>query len=356
MAGMMQEIMVSVIMPVYKVEAYVGRAIESIQKQTLAEWEFLIVDDGSPDQSGAICDAYAKEDARIQVFHKENGGAPSARNLAMDHARGKYLYFLDADDWAEPDMLADMVSLAERDQAELVVAGFYIDTYYKPGKYRTDDFFVRDAVFSNAQEFHENAYWIFDKNQLYSPWNKLWQRKYIEAGHFRFPPTFWDDFPFILAVIRDINRVTVTSRQYYHFIRERAESETAAYREGMYEKREEEHAWMKELYRHWGINDAPSREMVARRYIERFIGCLENLTNPNCQMSWQEKREKVRCWIHSKNVRHSLKLAVPHSRMMRLMLLPIRMRNVTLTLLEAKAITLVKMKYVKIFATLKAKR
>ena len=353
---MTKQIMVRVIMPVYKVEAYVGRAIESIQKQTLPEWEFLIVDDGSPDRSGAICDTYAESDPRIRVFHKENGGAPSARNLAIDTAQGKYLYFMDADDWAEPDMLADMVSLAERDHAQLVVAGFYIDTYYQPGKFRTDDFFVADSVFSNAQEFHENAYRLFDKNQLYSPWNKLWQREYIESGHFRFPPTFWDDFPFILSVIRDIERVTVTSRQYYHFIRERAESETAAYREGMYEKREEEHGWMKELYRHWGVNDAPSREMVARRYIERFIGCLENLTNPNCRKSYREKRKLVRNWITSNNVRHSLKLAVPRSRMMKLMLLPIRWKCVTLTLLEAKAITLVKTKNVKVFAALKAKR
>lgn len=353
---MTEQIMVSVIMPVYRVEAYVGRAIESIQRQTLAEWEFLIVDDGSPDRSGAVCDAYAESDGRIRVFHKENGGAPSARNLAMDAARGKYLYFMDADDWAEPDMLADMVFLAERDQAQLVVAGFYIDTYYKPGKYRTDDFFVDDMVFENAREFQEHAYRLFDRNQLYSPWNKLWQREYIEAGQFRFPSTFWDDFPFILSVIRDIEKVTVTSKQYYHFIRERAESETAAYREGMYEKREEEHGWMKELYRHWGVNDAASREMVARRYIERLIGCLENLTNPSCRESYRDKRRMVQAWIGAKNARHSLKLAVPRSGMMKLMLLPIRWRNVTLTLLEAKAITLVKTKNVKMFAALKAKR
>ena len=73
------KIKVSVIMPVYKVEEYVGKAIESIQAQTLKDWEFLIVDDGTPDKSGEICDAYAAEDERIHVIHKENGGAPSAK-------------------------------------------------------------------------------------------------------------------------------------------------------------------------------------------------------------------------------------------------------------------------------------
>ena len=350
------EPMVSIIMPVYKVEDYVAKAIESVQNQTFQDWELLIVDDGSPDESGEICDLYAWEDSRIRVFHKENGGAPSARHLAMDHASGKYYFFMDADDWAEPKMLADMVALAERDQAQIVVAGFFIDTYYADEKFRRDDFFVADAVYADADSFHKDAYRLFDKNQLYAPWNKLWLRSYIEEKHLRFPPTFWDDFPFILSVIRDVERVTVTSKQYYHFIRKRAESETAAYRPGMYEKREEEHGWMKELYRHWGVNDEASREMVARRYIERFIGCLENLTNKNCTLSRKEKRRQVKAMISHKNVRRSLRLAKPHSFMMKVMLVPIRMKSVTLTLLEAEVITAVKSRNTKIFAALKASR
>ena len=91
---MNDNIKVSIIMPVYKVEEYVAKAIESIQAQTLKEWEFLIVDDGTPDRSGEICDAYAAKDSRIHVIHKENGGAPSARNMAIEIAKGEYMYSL----------------------------------------------------------------------------------------------------------------------------------------------------------------------------------------------------------------------------------------------------------------------
>ena len=91
----MSEIKVSVIMPVYGVEDYVGKAIESIKNQTLTDWEFFCVDDGTKDRSGEICDEYAEKDPRIIVIHKENGGAPSARNVAIDKARGKYMYFMD---------------------------------------------------------------------------------------------------------------------------------------------------------------------------------------------------------------------------------------------------------------------
>ena len=126
-------------MPVYRVEEYVARAIESMQNQTYTDFEFLIVDDGSPDNSGAICDEYAKRDNRIRVFHKENGGAPSARNVAIEEAHGKYLYFMDSDDWVEPTMLDDLLRLAEENKAQLVICGFFIDTYYNDTDYITQN-------------------------------------------------------------------------------------------------------------------------------------------------------------------------------------------------------------------------
>ena len=125
----MKPVTVSVIMPVYGVEDYVGAAIESIQNQTFTDWEMFAVDDGTKDRSGEICDEYAEKDSRIHVIHKENGGAPSARNVAIDQANGKYFYFMDSDDFAEPTMLADMVAAAEEHNAQLVVSGYYIDTY-----------------------------------------------------------------------------------------------------------------------------------------------------------------------------------------------------------------------------------
>lgn len=353
---MSKDIKVSVIMPVYNVEKYVGKAIESILNQTMPEFEFLIVDDGTPDKSGEICDMYALKDERIHVIHKENGGAPSARNAAIEIARGKYMYFMDSDDWAEPTMLEDMYELAERYQAQLVVAGFYIDTYYSDTEYLTDDFLVEDAVYPYAEAFRENAYKLFDKNLLYTPWNKLYLSEYIMENELRFPKTFWDDFPFNLSVVENVERVVVTSKQYYHFMRARAESETAAYRPEMYRKREEEHGWLLALYKKWHVMNEPTREMLARRYIERFIGCIENLTNPKCDIPYATKRKMVRKMLQKKRVKWALKTAEPKSRYMKVMLIPLKMKSVTLTLLEAQGITFVKTHSTKLFAKLKAGR
>lgn len=352
----MSEVKISIIMPVYGVEDYVGKAIESIQAQTLTDWEFFCVDDGTKDRSGEICDEYAAKDPRIIVIHKENGGAPSARNVAIDKAKGKYMYFMDSDDWAEPTMLEDMYNLAEKNNSQLVVAGYYIDTYYSDTEKFVQKQFCDDAVFATQQEFRKNAHKLFDKNLLYTPWNKLYLSSYILENKLYFPQTFWDDFPFNLSVVRDVEHVAVTSKKYYHFIRKRAESETAKYRADMFDKREEEHSWMLDLYEHWELDTPETREFLARRYIERVIGCIENVTNRNCTLSPKEKKAQIKKMISADRARQAVKTAQPNSKYMKLMLLPIKWNNTTLTYWEGKLISYVKSGNTKLFASLKANR
>ena len=353
---MEKEIKISVIMPVYMVEQYVQKAIESILSQTLKGFELIIVDDGSPDRSGQVCDRYAGADPRIRVIHKENGGAPSARNLALDMARGKYVFFFDSDDWAESTMLEEMYALAEESQAQLVIAGFYIDTYYKGGKSVSLNYAPEDRLYTSKREFREGAYRLFDQNMLYTPWNKLYLLSYIKGEGLYFPNTFWDDFPFNLSVVRDIGRVAVTSKQYYHFLRARAESETAKYVPQMYEQREEEHGWMLGLYRYWGVRDKASQEMVARRYLDRLVGCFENLTNPKCTLSKKEKREQIDKMLNNSRVKACIRIARPKAIYTKIMYLPIRWKSKWLIEMQSKVITYIKTKNMRLFATLKARR
>ncbi len=347
---------VSVVMPVYGVENYVGVAIESLQKQTFSDWELWAVDDGSPDRSGEICEEYAANDSRIHVLHQENAGAPAARNAAIDRTAGKYLYFMDSDDWAEETMLEDMVALAEENDAQLVVAGYYIDTFYTDTEKYTQEQALPSQVFASQAQFRENAHRLFDKNLLYTPWNKLFEARYVKENKLYFPNTFWDDFPFNLSVVRDIERVVLTEKKYYHFIRKRAESETARYRADMYDKREEENGWMRELYAYWSVSSDAVGEFLARRYAERLIGCVENVTNRNCTLSGREKREEIRKMILTDTARNAVRTARPNSAYMKCMLLPVKWGSVFLTYWEGKVISRVKSGNTKLFAKLKAKR
>lgn len=120
---MQPDCLVSIIVPVYKVEKYVRQCVESIIGQTYTNLEILLVDDGSPDSCGDICDEYAKKDVRIKVIHKKNGGLSDARNAALDVCKGDYLMFVDSDDWVKPDYCEKALKAAVENQVSCVVFG-----------------------------------------------------------------------------------------------------------------------------------------------------------------------------------------------------------------------------------------
>lgn len=115
---------VSIIVPVYKAEKYLNRCIDSIIAQTFIDWELLLIDDGSPDRSGKICDEYAQKDKRIQVIHKPNGGVSSARNNALELVKSDWLTFVDADDCLYSNALYRMICVAEKDQVDFIQCSF----------------------------------------------------------------------------------------------------------------------------------------------------------------------------------------------------------------------------------------
>lgn len=122
---MNEQPLISVIIPVYKVEQYLPRCVDSVLTQTYSNLEIILVDDGSPDRCGSICDDYARKDPRVRVIHKENGGLSSARNAGLDIAQGEYIAFLDSDDWIEPNAYETMLALAQKYDVKLVCAGRY---------------------------------------------------------------------------------------------------------------------------------------------------------------------------------------------------------------------------------------
>lgn len=124
--------MVSIIVPVYNVEKYLRRCVDSIIAQTYSEWEALLIDDGSTDSSGTICDEYANRDNRIRCYHKKNGGQSSARNEGLEHACGEQIAFCDADDWLTTDFLEICMTEYKKYEADIVTANYY--NYYDDNK------------------------------------------------------------------------------------------------------------------------------------------------------------------------------------------------------------------------------
>ena len=162
---------ISIIVPVYNTEKYISNCIESILKQKEKDFELLLIDDGSKDQSGRICDTYATKDDRIKVIHKKNGGVSSARNLGIDHAKGEMIFFIDSDDTVGPDYLKNLEII---DDEDFVQSGVKIleNDYLKP-------IMTHEDIFKDYNQF-----WMQSRQQW--PSMCCLSKKVIEENHLRF--------------------------------------------------------------------------------------------------------------------------------------------------------------------------
>ena len=171
--------LISVIMPVYQVEAYLQESIESVLNQDHRELELILIDDGSPDNCGAICDDYAEKDSRVRVIHQENGGAAAAKNAGLRIAKGAWLSFVDSDDYLEPGAYSHMLKLLKAHRADAVQCSFR-DVY----RNRTESHIQQPCV------LNEHQYLVRFPKDWTCPllWNKLYRRSlfagiFFEEGH-----------------------------------------------------------------------------------------------------------------------------------------------------------------------------
>lgn len=163
---------VTVSIPVYNTERYIRQCLDSLMNQTMRELEFIVVDDGSTDCSGRICDEYALRDTRFKVIHQQNGGLASARQVALDMAQGEYVIVCDSDDWVEPDIYECLYKAAQRTDADIVLCGYYAE--YESGRS-----IPRQPWFKEKEGFIDNQNCI-----LYgASWAKLVKRSLFERAH-----------------------------------------------------------------------------------------------------------------------------------------------------------------------------
>ncbi|MDV4769588.1 glycosyltransferase, partial [Enterococcus faecium] len=158
---------ISIIVPVYKVEPYLRKCVDSILAQTFTDFEVILVDDGSPDNSGKICDEYASKDSRVRVIHKKNGGLSSARNAGIDVARGKYLGFVDSDDYIEKDMYELLYDNIVKEQADLSICGIYDIYAGKKVKILPEEYKVLDKVSAMKIVLEAQSFSVHAVNKLY---------------------------------------------------------------------------------------------------------------------------------------------------------------------------------------------
>lgn len=209
--------LVSVIIPIYNTEKFLSKCINSVLAQTLKDIEVLLIDDGSTDGSGKICDEYVRKDKRIHAIHIPNQGVSHARNKGLEAAKGKYIYFMDSDDWIETDMISTLYQLIQTNKADLSTCGYLIEDedeniLYKINGKSTYTLDKWDAIHSL---FHDKYYKY--KGNL---WDKLYNKEIIERNKLRFNEQIYynEDRLFIFQYLSFCQYVIYTTIPYYHYI------------------------------------------------------------------------------------------------------------------------------------------
>lgn len=210
----MKEILdtISVIVPVYRVEEFLDDCIKSIVNQTYHNLQIILVDDGSPDSCGEICENWAKVDDRIIVIHKENGGLSDARNAGLAIATGDYIAFVDSDDWIEPRMYEVMLSIIKKEKADIVACGF-IDTYSQKSITHSYPY-----VTGSSETFLKYIY--SDTIFPVAAWNKLYKKELWNSFSFPKGKICEDAFTTYLLVDKASRIVQIPDALYHYRIRE----------------------------------------------------------------------------------------------------------------------------------------
>lgn len=217
------EKLLSVIVPVYNVEAYLCRCVDSILSQSYRELEVILVDDGSKDASGRICDEYARRDSRVRVIHKENGGLSSARNAGLEAAKGDYLTFVDSDDWIEPESYGPMIDLLEENGAALVCGGRY-DVDGKTGE-KTLGLCPKKTERISGEEMAGRIF-LWDGCDS-SACDKLYRRRLFET--LRYPEgKVCEDVCVTYKIVLEAGNAVLWSRTYYNYFHRPGSITTAA--------------------------------------------------------------------------------------------------------------------------------
>jgi glycosyltransferase involved in cell wall biosynthesis len=211
--------LISIIIPVYKVEDYIRRCVDSILKQTYVNLEIILVDDGSPDRCGQICDEYAARDSRIVSIHKKNGGLSDARNAGLEICKGEYITFLDSDDWVEAEYIEKLYGMLKENNADISVCNF-IKTSKEDVE--ADASTAEIKVFTNVEALNqiENNADIQLYVQMVVAWGKLYKRSLFDGITYPVGKLHEDEFTTYKLLYR-ANRVVLTSaRLLYYWQRE----------------------------------------------------------------------------------------------------------------------------------------
>ena len=297
--------LLSIIIPVYNVEKYLSRCIDSVLAQSIKDYEIILVDDGSTDRSGEICDQYARRDGSISVIHKQNGGLASARNAGILTASGKWVAFVDSDDWITPSFVEECSRIVKKySVCDAISFGYFIDytesnsTLHRA--YKTDKYFPKESLPSAVLEMEEPG--MFN-----SVCNKCYRRELLEAHQVRFAEKMepGEDLLFNCAYFSVVSSCALSSKELYHYMRQGEATLTKRYDPKLTEKVDVFDSARKQLCSALGEN-AQLACMRNRYYAKYQVSALYNVYGASVTIPRPQRLELLNRIYSDKRLKESI--------------------------------------------------
>lgn len=200
-------VLVSIIIPIYNVEEYIKKTVESVMNQDYKNIEIILVDDGSPDNSSVIIDNLANVDNRIKCIHKKNGGVSSARNAGIRVAKGEYITFIDGDDWVEPNYVSYLLSLVQASNCKIGM-----------NKNNFSDFNQKTSEKTYCVPSRKATEWIYLGDVFVAVWNKIYQTSFLRENNIYFNEDIWygEGMLFNIICLSNVEKVAIGEKSVYH--------------------------------------------------------------------------------------------------------------------------------------------
>lgn len=342
---------ISIIMPVYKSEDYLQMSVESVLRQTFTDFELLLVDDQSPDNSGAICDEYAQKDNRIKVLHlAENGGAGNARNEAMKVITGKYLCFIDADDYVDEDMLQKLAEAVAEFPAKVVVFGLVEEYLTKEGDpISSQAVCYNESKILKTQQEVRNEILDLEAIDFYGyPCNKMYDVEYSRSTGAIFPKMkFNEDIIFNIDFFMDVDSCIILEIAPYHYLK-RSGSTTGSFIPTYFEDIMVKIDRLYDQFKYWNMLTDENLNFIAFRYVRYMFSALERNFDKRSNMTAKQRKEFLRKEFNSERF-HRFENYLYGGGIIGIMAKIYKTKSVFLCLTFAKLISLVKKYFPSVF-------
>lgn len=285
----------SIILPCYNVENYLAKCIQSILDQTLSDFELIVVIDGSPDNSKAIAESFS--DDRITIYEKSNGGLSDARNYGLERTEGEFVYFMDSDDWIEPDLLEKTIKLLEREKLDFVIFGYMQDDMDK------DENLIASHSILPQKSFVKKS----DKNKLLDShllgllgyaWNKVYRKTFLISHNLSFEKgtSLVEDILFNAQVYHKVDELHFIKEGFYHYLNRPSATLIKQYHPNSFELKLRRNQTLKNLFDVWNFKNKEQAIVLSQIHGIRY--CIHNLFFFKNDLSFKKKTSYIKEMIN----------------------------------------------------------